>query len=158
MVVETTNQFDEAHYDRANLKKDQGAAVLDLVDQMVANLEVEDVVFEDAQNEDEHAPTTETEDDRDEAKRLTGLLEQQLLQFRQAAPKADAKIAKQEEVIKKAGLAAKAPADDKDNDPANDVFLEFTADINLLPKLQGTPQGEQKKQLTTLAVFFAAVP
>ena len=74
------------HTARAQLKDDQVAAVLQLLDDQIEKLDHEDVLFGDCDSDAEpEEPTTSTEDARDEARRLSTLLEQQLVQFQLAA-------------------------------------------------------------------------
>ena len=65
-----------------------------------------------------------------------------------------------------AGIANSPPATadqagaatDADNDPATDLWRELTADISMIPTLPSPmPDSEQKKQVTTLSAFFAAI-
>ena len=157
--AEMVTELSTAHQERTAAKVEQGAAVLELIDSKIEEVEDEDLNFEDPDSVDP-TPPTDTERDRDEAQRLTGLLEQQVLQFRAAAAVAQAKIAEQAVALEQAAANAPppAPADtDADNDPASDLWREMKVDLALIPKLENLAP-DVELQLATLAAFFAAVP
>ena len=128
-----------------------------MIDHKLEALEEEDVTFEDP-DDGEPAPTTATEDSLESAERITVLLQQQLIQFRNAAAEAEAKLARQEEAMRVAASAAQPNPAGGDNDPDLDLWREFKADVNLLPTAPTALADTDKAQVTTLAAFFAAIP
>ena len=146
-VESSRKELSTAHADRAELKRLQGVAVLELIDQKTAEISAEnvDVVFQDI--EDELDPvTTETENERDEALRLADLLDKQLKQFKQIA---------EQTAAAEASSASAAPQ--AEANPTADLWLDFAAEPSQLPTL-GTPSPEAVKTLHKLAALFAAVP
>ena len=103
----------------------------------------EEMDFEDAEE------ATETEKQLEEAQHLADSVAKSKLTLQ-------AQIARLEQQVASMSTSAKAP--DKDNDPLSDLHLDFEANKDSLPTLLGTPTEEQRKQLLTLAAFFAAVP
>ena len=130
---------------------------------MVAGIEAVDESFEDALAEPE--ATTETEDDRDEARRLTALLEKQLLQLQQEAARTQTKMNEQAAALKTANESAAAgvvaaqqaaAVTANTGDPAADLWRAFEAEPSQLPVL-GTASPQELKTLQQLAALFAAV-
>ena len=101
-VQEAGAQLDLEHTARGEHKRLLGEAVLELVDDKLNEMDTDEVDFHDPLLDGVAPPAKETEDDRDEAQRLTGLLEQQVLQFRAAAAVANAKIAEQATALEQA--------------------------------------------------------
>ena len=134
------------HAGRAEHKREQGAKVLELIDERVVELDAQDVDFTDAGQED---MTTPTEDDRDEAQRLSSLLEKQLLQLRGAATQSDAVIAEQAAALAKAETVW---------DATEDLWLEFDAKPELVPKIEVPIPELTETALETLAALFSATP
>ena len=153
LALEASEKLQAAHVQRTASKDQQGEEVIALFDLKLAEVESEDAIFEDAAAEPD--ATTQTEDDRDEALRLTRLLEQQLQQLRQAAA---VQPAAQPAPVE---AAAPAPPSADGQDSAarwNDLFLEFEATAEQLPTLGGTPTGDQKNAVDLLLALFLAVP
>ena len=148
-VTETNEHLHTVHAQRAQLKDDQGAAVLELLEERIDDIELEDVVFEDAA---EGADTTATEDDRDEARRLNTLLETRLQQFQRAAATADAQLAEQNAASAQAAQPAAAATE-----LWNDLHISFQADPDQLPQ-PDTVQGELLEAAARLHALLQAVP
>ena len=169
MAEDATATLNNAHRTRALQKEQQGADVLKLLGEQLKDLEAEtpeDVVFVDAVEED---TATTTENERDEAVRLTQLLTQQLLQLKIAAAEpAPAEATPPTGSSGSSGNTAQASGSASanvqpvgDNDPAADVWREFTADVALLPKIPEDLKGmidADKEQFRLLTAFFAAMP
>ena len=122
-------------------------------------MEAEDWHFKDAESDVEDQQTT-TENDRDDAKRLAILLDQQLKQFQLAAENAEAKVKQQEEAL---AAKAQAPAPAAIHPPMDepgraDLLLEFAADVSHLPELDGEPTPDQTAAVSMLAALLTAVP
>ena len=156
--TEATKALNAAHGARTAAKRTQGTEVLDLLDVQLDELENECLQWQDAEDCLGVEPTTETEDARDEAKRLTALLEQKVLQFRQAAATAEAKVVEQQAALQRMADGQQQTSAGGDNDPEKDVWRELTPDINLLPKAEGQLGDNDQKQLDLLAAVFTAVP
>ena len=127
-----------------------------MLESKLADVEAEDpdVAFEDATTEPD---TTRTEDERDESQRLATLLQQQLLQLREASVRADATIAEQEAALQRARGEAK-PAASSTPPSTDNLWLDFVADPKLLPVATGTPaELAADTTLEGLGTLFAAV-
>ena len=151
LTTEATKEVSAAHGSRTAAKRTQGAEVLDLMDVQLEDLENESIQWADAMDSIDSEPTTETEDVRDEAKRLTALLEEQVLRFRQAAATAEAKVAEQEAAMSGAPAAMTW-------DALDDLRLNFNAEPSLLPTIADPMPKEIEGALDTLAALFTAVP
>ena len=147
-----TDRLNEAHTERSSRKDQQGAAVVALLEEKISDLDGEDLVFEDAAT-DTDEPTTSTEDDRDESKRLAVLLQQQLQQLQEAAARSDVTIAEQNAALQAQAPSATAPADWWE-----DLRPDFEAATEQLPALEGEPTGTQKEAVDKLKALFRAVP
>ena len=146
---EVRDELYAAHTARAQLKEAQAAEVLQLIDEKIDDLDLEDVVILDAEPE---VATTSTEDDRDEARRLSTLLEQQLRQFQQAAT-TQKQLAEQEAASAQAASAAQPTA----QQAWHDLHLEFAAEPQQLPS-HDTVSDELKTAATNLNALLKAVP
>ena len=179
---EKCTELSAEHEDRTAAKVALGEEVLVLLEEKID--EVDELMVVDEEDaglsfadplDDEVQTPTESERDR---------LQAQLLQLRAAAAGAPAQLQQQAAVdelaaarteiarltatLREASAAAAAlPAEESDdgqssadNDPAKDLWREFTAaDVTLLPTLPSPmPASEQKSQATMLAAFFKAVP
>ena len=143
------DELQHAHGQLATLKREQGAAVLALLDEKLEDLQSEDVYFEEFEDAEEPAPTvTKTENERDEARRLSLLLEAQLNRLQQAATAAEANAADAAPVGQNAAAATNL---------WSDLHISFQADPDQLPKPE-TVQGELLEAAARLHALLQAVP
>ena len=157
MVTDSATRLNEAHRARAHLKEQQGAEVLNLMEEKLKALHAEPAEDVISVDDDEGMPATATENELDEAERLTTLLTLQLQQLQNAAAGAQPQAAPPTPGAASAQSAA-AAAQGEDNEPEVDLWRELTPDASLLPELTGTPSEAEATQLATLAAFFVAVP
>ena len=148
-TLETKQDFlHVSHLKRTQLKADQGEAVLQLLDEKIEAVEMEDVLFEDPVEEHDSPAATATENDRDEARRLSSLLQQQLAQLQRAASQAEHAAA---EVVVD---AQPQPTADQ---AWHDLHLDFPAEVSQLPA-SDTMSAELKEAATKLSALLQAVP
>ena len=153
MVTDSATRLNEAHHARAQQKEQQAAAVMGLMEEKLVALHsepAEDVLIPD---EDEDAPATATENELDEAKRLTTLLTLQLQQLQSATAAAQAQAAENQAAPAAAAAPAAPTAEWWD-----DLHLQFEAEAAQLPALQGAATGTQKDAIDILKAPFHAIP
>ena len=160
MVTDSATRLNEAHRARAHLKEQQGAEVLNLMEEKLKALHAEPAEDVISVDDDEGMPATATENELDEAKRLTTLLTLQLQQLQNAAAGAQAQAAGQQAAQPAAAPGStNPPATASMEDPdTEDLHLDFQAEVSQLPQLTGQASEEQKLALAKLAAVFLAVP
>ena len=151
--AETSALLSNGHRERGDRKHAHCLQIVELLDQRLAKMSADDVVFVDAM--EDVAPQTAAETERDEAIRCADLLTLQLQQFQaQAAAYVAATTAA--EAAPEPAAPAQAPAG-PEVDPCADLWLDFHAEKEQLPVL-GTPDALQLRAMQQLAAIFAAVP
>ena len=143
-------ELDTAHAQRASQKELHGDKVLELLNGKLKVLQDEenDLEFEEFQDFlEEDDPATKTENERDEALRLTELLKLQLAQLQKAAE------------APAAAPAQEPPPQQLATDPAlQDLNCHCEVLEADLPPLDGQPSAEQVNWLASVWHFFAAAP
>ena len=151
------------HEARTLAKKKQREAVRNLIGQRLAEIDDStdsDATFVDAAVDDA-APQTVTETDLLNSRAVAGRMRQQIQQLQdalalaEAAPAAPAAPA--EPATLDAALDEAAQANAVKNNHA-DLWINFAADITMLPKFDGVPTEAQLKGIGALGTLFAAVP
>ena len=144
-VMEAKQQLMFVHAQRAELKKTQGEKILELIDEKLDELTSEDVLFEDAEEDQPAATATETE--RDESRRLSSLLEKQLNQLKAAATAAETMAAQQPAVPTPTAAA----------EPWGDLHMDFPAEPSQLPSMENAP-ADLKEAAARVNALLQVVP
>jgi hypothetical protein len=153
LAEEANDNLSLAHVTRAAEKTRHADEVVMLFEAKIAEIEAEDITIINAETEQE--AETPTESERDEAIRLTGLLQQQLAQLQ----KESAKFVQQQGAQDSSDPSTAAASEDGNAEQAGvDLWRTFTAGPELLPVIQGDPSEAEKKWLAKLHALFVALP
>ena len=150
-VEEAKTKLQQAHTQSSELKRVQGTMVLEIIDTKMSEMEVEEVNFLDAVDRPRFLDSepTATETERDEARRLSSLLEKQLHQLKEAATAAEATAALQP--------AVPTPTPAAVAEPWGDLHLDFPAEPSQLPSMENAP-ADLKEAAARVNALLQVVP
>ena len=144
-----TQELKTAHGQRAAKKRDAANAVIESIDEKLSELEHEDT-FADAVSDAEE-DLTNTEVERNEALAAAASLRAQILKLEAAANAAE----REAQAANTPQPASPAP---RNEEPWDDLWINFPAEMSQVPGLVGEPTPDQQEALEKLSALFKAVP